>query len=56
MKYVAAVKFRDLQDKGRIYEKGATYPRPGLKKDPARIAELSSSNNKAGKPLIKAAE
>lgn len=56
MKYVAAVKFRDLQDKGRIYEEGATYPRPGLKKDPKRIEELAGSNNKAGRPLIKAVE
>jgi hypothetical protein len=56
MKYIAACKFRDLKDKGRIYEKGETYPRKGLKKDAARIAELSGSNNKAGKPLIVAAE
>ena len=43
MKYVATCKFRDLKDKGRIYEKGETYPRKGLKKDAARIAELSGS-------------
>ena len=56
MKYVAACKFRDLKDKGRIYEAGETYPRRGLKKDEARIAELAGTDNKAGKPLIKAAE
>ena len=56
MKYVAACKFRDLKDNGRIYEKGDAYPRKGLKKDEARIAELAGCDNKAGKPLIKAAE
>jgi len=56
MKYVAACKFRDLKDNGRIYEEGETYPRRGLKKDEARIKELSTNANKSGKPLIKAAE
>lgn len=56
MKYVAAVKFRDLKDNGRIYEKGETYPRRGLKKDEARIAELAGNKNKSGKPLIKAVQ
>ena len=56
MKYVATCKFRDLQDKGRIYEKGDTYPRRGLKKDESRIKELATNANKSGKPLIKAAE
>jgi hypothetical protein len=56
MKYVAACKFRDLKDNGRIYEKGDTYPRRGLKKDEARIKELSTNANKSGKPLIVAAD
>ena len=55
MKYVAKVRFRDLKDNGRIYEKGEPYPRKGKKADEARIKELCSSANKAGFPLIEAA-
>jgi hypothetical protein len=44
--------FTDLQDNGFAYNVGDTYPRNGLKVSPERIAELSGSNNKQGKPLI----
>lgn len=56
MKYTAAVKFRDLKDNGRIYEKGEPYPRRGLKVDEARINELAGNGNKSGHPLIVAVE
>jgi hypothetical protein len=44
--------FTDLQDNNYRYEVGDEYPRLGLKPSIARIAELSGSNNKQGKPLI----
>ena len=48
--------FKDLQDDEYRYEKGDTYPRAGYKPTIKRIDELSGSNNKRGKPLIKASE
>ena len=48
--------FKDLQDDEYRYEKGDTYPRAGYKPTDERIDELSGSNNKRGKPLIKASE
>lgn len=48
--------FKDLQDDEYRYEKGDTYPRTDYKPTDERIDELSGSNNKRGKPLIKAAE
>ncbi len=44
--------FTDLQDDNHPYNVGDDYPREGLKVTKERIAELSSSNNKRGKPLI----
>ena len=44
--------FTDLQDNNYRYEVGDEYPRLGLKPSIARIAELSGSNNKQGRPLI----
>ena len=46
--------FMDLQDDNHLYEVGQTYPRSGYKPTDERIAELSGSNNKRGKPLLKA--
>ena len=48
--------FKDLQDDEYRYEKGDSYPRTGYKPTDERIDELSGSNNKRGKPLIKARE
>lgn len=48
--------FKDLQDDEYRYEIGNTYPRAGYKPTDERIDELSGSNNKRGKPLIKARE
>ncbi|WP_350300596.1 hypothetical protein [Peribacillus frigoritolerans] len=53
-KYQATVDFKDLQDKGKIYRKGDSFPKPGNKKvEEERLEELLSSDNKMGKPVIK---
>ncbi|CAK6472674.1 hypothetical protein BFRIG_01879 [Peribacillus frigoritolerans] len=52
-KYQATVDFKDLQDKGKIYRKGDTFPKPGNKKvEEERLEELLTSENKLGKPII----
>lgn len=48
--------FTDLQDSNYRYNVGDEYPRMGYKPTDERIVELSGSNNKRGKPLIKARE
>lgn len=53
-KFEAIVDFKDLQDNGKIYKAGDTYPKPANKKvEDDRIEELLSSENKMGKPVIK---
>jgi hypothetical protein len=44
--------FFDLQDGNREYHPGDTFPRDGLKVSTARLAELASSNNRRGFPVI----
>ena len=44
--------FTDLKDFNHAYHVGDVYPRMGVKVSDARIAELASSKNKQGKPLI----
>ena len=56
MKYVAIRDFADLQDNKRLYRAGEAYPREGLEVSEQRLAELSSSQNKAGFCVIKAVE
>ena len=46
--------FTDLQDKEYAYHVGDIYPREGLSPTDERIAELASSKNRQGVPLIKA--
>lgn len=53
-KYRAIANFSDLQDGGREYFPGDGYPREGLDASPERIEELSTSNNRQGRPLIEA--
>lgn len=48
--------FTDLQDNNYHYNVGDEYPRAGYKPSTKRIDELSGSNNKRDKPLIKARE
>ena len=54
--YKALTRFADLNDGNRIYEAGDIYPRPGFVVSYERLAELAGSDNRAGKPLIKAVE
>lgn len=51
--FKAICDFVDAQDNGYTYKTGATFPREGRTVTPARIAELSGKENRAGKPLIK---
>jgi hypothetical protein len=48
--------FTDLQDNNYRYNVGDEYPRTGYKPSTRRIDELSGTNNKRGKPLIKAVQ
>ena len=48
--------FTDLQDNRHPYNVGDVYPRDGVETTDDRIAELSGSNNKQGKPLIEKVE
>ncbi len=48
--------FTDLQDNRHAYNVGDIFPRDGLKVTEERLAELSGSNNKQGKPLIEKVE
>ena len=48
--------FTDLQDKDYEYNVGDTFPREGKVVSDARIAELSTSANAQGTPLIQEAE
>lgn len=56
MAYVVIEEFCDMQDGGRSYAKGDKFPRFIGIADEARLKELASSNNKLGRPLIKAIE
>ena len=48
--------FTDLQDNDRPYNVGDIFPHKGLTVSAERLAELSSSNNKQGQPLIELVE
>lgn len=48
--------FTDLQDGEYPYNVGDVFPRDGLTVSEERLKELSSSNNKQHKPLIKFVE
>ena len=56
MKYVTAVKFRDLQDNDHIYQAGEPYPRKGVTATEERINQLLTGNNPSGLKLIVAVE
>lgn len=45
------VDFADLQDNGHVYHVGDKFPHSGTV-EPGRTAELASSNNRRGFPLI----
>lgn len=44
--------FTDRLDNHYPYNEGDTFPRDGMEVSEERIAELSGSNNRKGKPLI----
>ena len=55
-KFVVKVDFGDREDKAYQYKKGDTYPRYGFEPTEERIAELTSSNNAFGVPVIEQIE
>lgn len=50
-KYRVIKAFADLQDDNHVYRVGDKFPRSGRAKK-ERIEELSSADNRLGKPLI----
>jgi len=50
--YKVLYAFTDLQDGNTIYHSGEIYPRKGASVTDERIAELATSANKLGYPLI----
>lgn len=56
MSYKVIHYFTDLQDFNHAYNVGDIFPRIGMKVSEARLNELSSKNNKQGKPLIELVE
>lgn len=50
--YKVLVRFRDLQDKGHVYNVGDIFPRSGLEVANSRVEELSSIHNRRGVALI----
>lgn len=56
MSYKVIHFFTDLQDINHPYKVGDVFPRLGINVSEARLKELSSSNNKQGKPLIELVE
>ena len=50
--YTVIHDFCDMTDKKHVYRVGDKFPRNGVTVTKERIAELASSKNKIGKPLI----
>ena len=50
--YKAIKSFRDLQDNNYRYHVGDIFPHKGAKVSDERIAELSTSSNRRGEPVI----
>lgn len=48
--------FTDLQDNDYLYLEGDTYPRDGLEVSEERLAELSTTANRRGEPLVENVE
>lgn len=55
MQYEVIHFFTDLQDDEYPYSVGDPFPRAGMAVSAERLAELSGSSNRQGKPLIRAA-
>lgn len=56
MSYKVIHYFTDLQDFNHPYKVGDVFPRLGMNVTEERLKELSSKNNKQGKPLIEKVE
>ena len=56
MSYKVIHYFTDLQDFNHPYKVGDEFPRLGLNVTETRLKELSTANNKQGKPLIELVE
>lgn len=54
--YKVIHQFLDLNDENHHYKVGDAYPRNGKRASAKRVAELSGSENKIGKPLIEKVE
>ena len=54
--YKVIHQFLDLKDENHHYQVGDAYPRNGKRASAKRVAELSGSDNKIGKPLIEKVE
>lgn len=52
MGYTVLVRFKDLQDNGRVYSVGDKFPRAGLEVSPERLEELSTTKNRRHIRLI----
>ena len=53
--YEVVAEFKDLEDGGKVYKPGNTYPNPPNKKvSDERIKQLSTNANTHGKKFIKA--
>lgn len=50
--FIVRTDFTDMQDGGHKYSAGDTFPRAGFSPSAIRLAELSSSTNRLGEPLI----
>jgi len=54
--YKVIERFKDLKDNNYIYNVGDKFPRKGKRVAKARIAELSGSDNRRGRPVIEEIE
>lgn len=55
-KYKVIKYFVDLEDNNHEYNVGVKFPRGNKKATPERLAELSGSRNRQGRPLIEKVE
>ena len=54
--YVVVHPFADAKDNGYVYRTGDAYPREGFEPEPVRIADLASTANALGYPVIEVAK
>lgn len=54
--YRVVARFADLQDREHVYYPGDAFPRDGAEVSEERLRELSTADNRLGKPLIEKVE